>query len=69
MITAEQILATYPQLKNRLMERYWRKYELQSLLKCSQGELDMIIDVLMAEGLLERSTQGWRWKLGHEVEL
>jgi len=69
MITAEQILATYPQLKNRLMERYWRKYELQSLLKCGQGELNMIIDVLMAEGLLERSTQGWRWKLGQEVEL
>jgi len=69
MITAEQILTTYPQLKNRLMERYWRKYELQSLLKCSQGELDMIIDVLMAECLLERSTQGWRWKLGQEVEI
>lgn len=60
MFNVEDIVERYPGILDIFSRGPWRKYELQQILECTRGEIEMIISVFTKEELLENTSQGWK---------
>lgn len=63
LVTSGEIFEKFPGILE-FFEQPKRKYQIQEEFSLSRGEAELVTDILLREGYIENTSQGWKRRGG-----